>query len=79
MVCKTFDLVPAVNTNTSLAISWVEKMVISSLLLLRELLHVTGKVFLAWTNSWPARLVWYLLKYKPVGLVAENHVDQWSD
>ena len=44
MVCKIFDSAVVVNTNTNLVMSWVVEMVISSLLLLRELHPVTGKL-----------------------------------
>ena len=44
MACKIFDSAVVVNTNTDLVMSWVVEMVISSLLLLRELHPVTGKL-----------------------------------
>ena len=44
MVCKIFDSAVVVNTNTNLVMSWVVEMVIFSLLLLRELHPVTGKL-----------------------------------
>ena len=44
MACKIFDSAVVVNTNTNLDMSWVVEMVISSLLLLRELHPVTGKL-----------------------------------
>ena len=44
MACKIFDSAVVVNTNTNLVMSWVVEMVISSLLLLRELHPVTGKL-----------------------------------
>ena len=44
MVCKIFDSAVVVNTNTNLVMSWVVEMVIFSLLLLRELHLVTGKL-----------------------------------
>ena len=43
-VCKIFDSAVVVNTNTNLVMSWVVEMVIFSLLLLRELHPVTGKL-----------------------------------
>ena len=44
MACKIFDSAVVVNTNTNLVMSWVVEMVIFSLLLLRELHPVTGKL-----------------------------------